>query len=290
MIKVSVIVPVYNVEAFLPRCLDSIVGQTLREIEIICVDDQSPDRSIDILNAYAAKDERIRIIRQENRGLGGARNAGFEAAEGEYILYVDSDDWIDADYCEKLYNAAAAAGADVACASLRKERPSYDKWILRVEESLTLDDAQAKFAACFCPPNFCVVNKLMRRSLLDGMNLRFREKVCYEDVEYIMRVIAESGTMVTVPDITYHYMVNGSGITKSAQTPKKQADKYNAHKAFVAYMDSHGLALARRHRNLTRRIYSLGRLPLVKVKECDGRRSYLLFSLLPVWWCKVKNK
>ena len=81
--KISVIIPVYNVEPFLARCLDSVVGQTLRDIEIICVDDGSPDRSIDILNRYAAEDARIRVISQENRGLGGARNRGFDAAAGE---------------------------------------------------------------------------------------------------------------------------------------------------------------------------------------------------------------
>ena len=104
--KVSIIIPVYNVEPFLARCLDSVVGQTLRGIEIICVDDGSPDRSIDILNRYAAQDDRIRVISQENRGLGGARNRGFDAATGEFILFVDSDDWIDPAYCERLYEAA----------------------------------------------------------------------------------------------------------------------------------------------------------------------------------------
>ena len=104
--KVSIIIPVYNVEPFLARCLDSVVGQTLRGIEIICVDDGSPDRSIDILNRYAAQDDRIRVISQENRGLGGARNRGFDAATGEFILFVDSDDWIDPVYCERLYEAA----------------------------------------------------------------------------------------------------------------------------------------------------------------------------------------
>lgn len=109
--KVSVIIPVYNVEPFLVRCLDSVVGQTLRDIEIICVDDGSPDRSIDILNRYAAEDARIRVISQENRGLGGARNRGFDAATGEFVLYVDSDDWIDPAYCERLYEAARETGA-----------------------------------------------------------------------------------------------------------------------------------------------------------------------------------
>ena len=120
--KVSIIIPVYNVEPFLARCLDSVVGQTLRGIEIICVDDGSPYRSIDNLNRYAAQDDRIRVISQENRGLGGARNRGFDAATGEFILFVDSDDWIDPAYCERLYEAAREAEEAAKAAEEAKQQ------------------------------------------------------------------------------------------------------------------------------------------------------------------------
>ena len=172
--KISVIIPVYNVEPFLARCLDSVVGQTLRDIEIICVDDGSPDRSIDILNRYAAED---------------ARNRGFDAAAGEFVLYVDSDDWIDAAYCERLYEAARETGADVACASMLKIRPSYSKWTIRYTERQVVAGTQEKFRVCRCPPDFYVMNKLLRREMLLRLGLRFRERVCYEDVEYTMRAV-----------------------------------------------------------------------------------------------------
>ena len=189
--KVSIIIPVYNVEPFLARCLDSVVGQTLRGIEIICVDDGSPDRSIDILNRYAAQDDRIRVISQENRGLGGARNRGFDAATGEFILFVDSDDWIDPAYCERLYEAAREAEADIACASMLKIRPSYSKWTIHYTERQVAAEAQEKFRLCRCPPDFYVMNKLLRREMLLRLGLRFRERVCYEDVEYTMRLLGE---------------------------------------------------------------------------------------------------
>ena len=210
--KVSIIIPVYNVEPFLARCLDSVVGQTLRDIEIICVDDGSPDRSIDILNRYAAEDARIRVISQENRGLGGARNRGFDAATGEFVLYVDSDDWIDPAYCERLYEAARETGADVACASMLKIRPSYSKWTIRYTERQVVADVQEKFRVCRCPPDFYVMNKLLRREMLLRLGLRFRERVCYEDVEYTMRVLCEGGDAVTVPDVVYRY--NGTHSNK----------------------------------------------------------------------------
>ena len=106
MKKVSVIVPVYNVEKYLTRCLDSIVGQTYKNLEIICVNDGSPDNSAEILVRYAKKDERIILISQENQGLSGARNAGLEVATGEYTVFVDSDDWIEYNTIETAVNAA----------------------------------------------------------------------------------------------------------------------------------------------------------------------------------------
>lgn len=281
--KVSVIIPVYNVEPFLARCLDSVVGQTLREIEIVCVDDGSPDRSIDILRRYEVGDDRIRVISQENRGLGGARNRGFDAATGEYILFVDSDDWIDPAYCERLYDAARATGADVACASMLKIRPSYSKWTIRYTQRVEVTDAVEKFRVCRCPPDFYVMNKLLRREMLLRLGLRFRERVCYEDVEYTMRVLGEGGTLVTVPDVVYRYMVNGASITKSRQTPKKQQDRYLAHKALVAYADARGIPLDARFRRVTRRVYDRWGLTWLKIKECDGRSTWRLFDLIPIW-------
>lgn len=99
-------------------------------------------------------------------------------------------------------------------------------------------DTQEKFRICRCPPDFYVMNKLLRREMLLRLGLRFRERVCYEDVEYTMRLLGEGGVLVTVPDVVYRYVVNGASITKSRQTPKKQQDKYLAHKAFVAYVDA----------------------------------------------------
>ena len=98
MNKVSIIVPVYNIEKYLAKCLDSLINQTLEDIEIICVNDGSTDNSAEILNEYAQKDCRIKIINQDNAGLSAARNTGINAANGEYIGYVDSDDWIDLNF------------------------------------------------------------------------------------------------------------------------------------------------------------------------------------------------
>ena len=105
-VKISVIVPVYNVEKFLPECLDSLRAQTLKELEFICVNDGSPDNSLEILNRYAAEDERFFVVSQENGGLSAARNTGLKYAKGDYIYFIDSDDLIAPEHLENMYKAA----------------------------------------------------------------------------------------------------------------------------------------------------------------------------------------
>ncbi len=113
MCKVSILVPVYNVEAYLPKCLDSLIGQTLREIEIICIDDGSTDRSGEILDEYAEKDKRIRVVHQDNGGYGKAMNAGLHFAQGEYIGVVESDDFAAPEMFSQLYKAAVQNRAQI---------------------------------------------------------------------------------------------------------------------------------------------------------------------------------
>ena len=111
--KVSVILPVYNVSDYLRQCMDSIVGQTLKDIEIICVDDGSTDDSLAILKEYEAKDQRVKVIQQANAGAGAARNKGLEIATGEYLSFLDSDDFVDVNMYEQLYLKAKAKDIDV---------------------------------------------------------------------------------------------------------------------------------------------------------------------------------
>ncbi len=113
MAKVSVVVPIYNVEKYLPQCLDSLIKQTLRDIEIICVDDGSTDGSLNVIKKYQQKDKRIKCITKKNAGYGNTMNMGFDAATGEYVAIAESDDFIEPDTCEYLYNTAKKFGLDV---------------------------------------------------------------------------------------------------------------------------------------------------------------------------------
>lgn len=118
---VSIIVPVFNVEKYVSQCLESLVNQTYQNIEIICVDDESPDQSIKILEKYRDQDNRIRIVRQKNTGLSGARNTGMQFATGEYLVFVDSDDWIELCTCEEAVIAAMKYNADLIMWSYTRE-------------------------------------------------------------------------------------------------------------------------------------------------------------------------
>ncbi len=133
MVKISIIVPVYNTEPYLGQCLDSIINQTLEDIEVICVNDGSTDNSLSVLEEYASKDNRIRIINQENKGQGFARNNGLKNVNGEYVLFVDSDDWIEINTCEALYKKANELDLDMLffCATRYFENEGkyeYDYW------------------------------------------------------------------------------------------------------------------------------------------------------------------
>ena len=113
MAKISIIIPVYNVEKYLKECLDSITNQTLKDIEIICIDDGSSDNSLNIIEEFAEKDKRIKIIKQTNQGASVTRNKGIKAASADYIYFLDSDDYISNDYIETMYNTAIENNADI---------------------------------------------------------------------------------------------------------------------------------------------------------------------------------
>ena len=127
-VKVSVIVPVYNVEHCLPQCLDSLVNQTLQEIEILVINDGSPDNSHSIIDDYVSRyPDKIRSFLKENGGLSDARNYGIAKARGEYLAFVDSDDYVDMDMCEKMYARAVETDADIVCSPISYEHASSIK-------------------------------------------------------------------------------------------------------------------------------------------------------------------
>ena len=166
MPKISIIIPVYNTEKYLVKCIDSLLYQSLEDIEIICVNDGSTDNSQKILDNYAKKDKRIKVIHQENKKQGAARNKGMGIATGEFIGYVDSDDWVDFDYFEELYIAAKKHNLDIALATNVRIGNGKTKKRLKIEKEQVAHSLQEKLDLCNQFKNECPTNKIYRRNFL----------------------------------------------------------------------------------------------------------------------------
>lgn len=220
---ISVIVPVYNVEKYLDRCIRSILNQSYSNLEIILVDDGSPDNSSQICDEYSCRDCRIRVIHKENGGLSSARNAGIAVAKGDYIAFVDSDDWIDSQMYLKLMNAIQAQNSDIACCSFSYvydcdgsheykyqpyQLPVQEKKIQTVEYETYMHDF-SKYTLMFL---IITVNKLYRRSIFD--TIRFAEGKRCEDEIIFHEVLANSRRISVIGDPLYFYYQSKQSITR----------------------------------------------------------------------------
>ncbi len=220
MPKISVIVPVYNVEKYLKNCLDSIIEQTFKDFEIICVNDGSTDNSRTILEEYKNKDSRILIIDKKNGGLSSARNYGLDKAKGEFISFVDSDDWIENTMLEKLYKNITELNSEISICAVRL----YD------EQKAQSDESQKYFNLSFFDKTFdnrafdyketlpfimdvCVMawNKLYRKSFLDKYNARFPDGLIFEDGPFFFSIYFKAQRVSIVRDFLYNYRINRKG-------------------------------------------------------------------------------
>jgi len=215
-IKISVVIPVYNVEKYLKKCLDSVINQTLREIEIICVNDGSTDKSLQILEEYAEKDDRIRIITKENGGIASARNRGMKYVNGNYVGFVDSDDWIKPDMYEKLYENARLYDSDmVMCAAHR-----FDDVTQELECDLpyfTLEHFDETFDNCVFTHetkdflfalNVTPWNKLYKTEFLKETGIKFPEGMNFEDNVFFYETYLKASRVSLVRDFLYYYRIN----------------------------------------------------------------------------------
>ncbi|MBE6778095.1 MAG: glycosyltransferase family 2 protein [Ruminococcaceae bacterium] len=217
---ISVVLPVYNVEPYLHRCVDSVLSQTYSRLEILLVDDGSTDNSGAICDEYAAKDDRIKVIHKENGGLSDARNVGIRAATGRYVTVIDSDDYVSEDYVEVLYNAVKETGCPIAFGGHRTlyesgssvEKANGEESVLSAEETLRriLYDIDLDLSAW---------SKLYERRLFD--TVEYPVGRLFEDAAttYLLVDLAERVAVVSKP--LYMYMVRTTSITGQAFSPRK---------------------------------------------------------------------
>ena len=230
--KVSFIVPVYNTQEFLPRCLDSLLGQTCPDIEIIVVNDGSPDGSAAIIDEYARMDSRVRVVEKSNGGLSSARNAGMDVARGDIIDFVDSDDYVESNLAEFLVDAFAREhpeivvfGAVCEPAELASKRI---KQLLSPEASTFESFDPALLFSANAQPY--VWRAAYSRELTERESLRFAEKVRFaEDVVFQFESYPLSARTVLAPDKLYHYVMQDKSLTHTFNVGARRRDKAEAH-------------------------------------------------------------
>lgn len=223
--KISVIVPIYGVEAFLPKCLDSLLAQTYPNLDIILVEDGSPDQSGIICDRYAEKDQRIRVIHKKNGGVSSARNIGLAAATGDWIGWVDADDWIEPDMFAYLMENALRHQSDIAVCSRweeYKEGSRFRGWkgkrLLCTEESLQellRNDSMQNY----------LWDKLWKKKLFE--NISFAEGKTFEDVAVVYQLFAKADTILCLPEGKYHYLQRHGSIVNDTSM-KNKLDYYIA--------------------------------------------------------------
>lgn len=240
MHKVSIIIPIYNVEQYLVKCLDSVVNQTYKNLEIICVNDCSPDNSSEILKEYAAKDNRIKIINhKKNGGLSAARNTGMDNATGEYIYFLDSDDWIDSDYIEKMVNKIIETDADIV----------IDKNVITEKENFSAPykhpSHKEEYTNNFITKDEIVnimVNawsKMLKTDFIRRKNLRFPEGYINEDLYFHYIALAQTDKAYFFDGANYHYLSRDAGISKTEEN--KDIETMKIFSLLYDYFKEHNL-------------------------------------------------
>lgn len=263
--KISVVIPVYNVEEYLERCIESVVNQTYKNLEIILVDDGSPDNCPAMCDEWAEKDSRIKVIHKQNGGLSDARNAGIEytinSSDSEWITFIDSDDWVHEKYIEALYNAVSDNNCNVSVCSYA------------VTDGTTPDVNENKLSAeLFLPENFyleAVTNaniawgKLYKAVLFEEVRYPFGK--IHEDVFTTYKLLFPQKTIAFISEPLYFYFRNDKSITKEEWSPKKidAVDAFSQQVKFFKannFQNAYILALKALYRNINFNLFHISAL------------------------------
>lgn len=242
---ISVIVPIYGIDRYIGICIESILNQTYKNLEIILVDDGSPDRCPEICDLYARKDKRIKVIHKSNGGLVSARKAGLQIASGEYVGYVDGDDWIGPGFYESLYSAIVTSGCDVVCAGQTRVLFSksvhfinpYPLGIYTGEKLKDLQNNMLSYGEFYQPGITTYVwNKLFRRDVLYEHQMSVDDRITIgEDAAVTYPVLMECSSVYVSDCVAYHYRQREDSMLKKSASFEAEAEKL---KYLYEYMSS----------------------------------------------------
>jgi glycosyltransferase involved in cell wall biosynthesis len=203
-ISVSIIIPIYNCAQYLEKCLNSVINQTLKDIQIICINDASKDNSLEILKEFCTKDQRIEIVNlNENKGQSFARNLGLDIAKGNFIGFVDADDFVDLDYFEKLYNEAIKNDCEIVMAGIRLYKRSGKTKIIDNFNNKILSNNNEKISHL---NNGSTCTKIFSHNLISKYNIRFPEDLIYEDNVFLIKAVLNATKICTLHDCLYNYI------------------------------------------------------------------------------------
>ena len=245
MPEISVIIPVYNVEKYLPKCLDSVLAQTFNDIEVICINDGSTDNSATILQNYALRDRRLKIINQDNQGVSAARNAGLKIVQSDYVMFVDSDDYIADDMAEKLYLCIKNSNADVAVCSAEciNELPKDASLeVIRWQSWLQpWFDEYAKPTGIYDVPKTIkdefisvVWNKLYKTSIIKNYHIEFPLSLIEEDEYWLWAYMLHSKRYAFLNERLYFYVQRSGSVMTTRHASNKVLDILEIEKQIYA--------------------------------------------------------
>lgn len=281
-VKISVIIPCYNSEKYLDKCLKSLINQTFKDYEIICVNDGSVDSTLDILKKY-----NVKIINQNNLGVSASRNIGLQNADGEYITFIDSDDWVNPEYLENLHRAIIKNDCDIAISSMIRKRTLKSKYRMHFLSEKTYENLQEKLDICNIPACCYICGKLFKKSLIEKKP--FANGMFFEDVLWTPYIIKDANKIVTTPNAYYYYRVNNNSIVKSVQSLAKQHDSYIAKTKLINFYEENNLILSEKYKNIVKYIDYLAKIPIFKTKEYKGKETTYLFGIIPILRKKSSN-
>lgn len=222
-VKISVVLPVYNVANYLRKCLDSLVNQTFKDFEVICVNDGSTDLSLSILEGYALTDSRFRIITQENQGLSGARNTGIKEVKGDFILFVDSDDWLEENALELLYSHVKGFDSDITMFKFKyfdENTAQYSEGPFTNLEVINPSFYTGNFyygdvLDILFKISHAPFNKLYKTSFIRDSGFEFLHGSYYEDLEFFYKVFLKAKKVSVLPEYLYFYRIRDESISTS---------------------------------------------------------------------------
>ena len=219
--KISIIVPVYNAERYLTECIDSILHQSYLSFELILVDDGSKDASGTICDEYAANEDRVRVVHQENKGSSAARQVGFEQAHGEYIVAIDSDDWVDAYYLEDMLQIMEREHADIVMSGYWSNCDGQDEYMANKPSSDEVVVWQKDFIQGRCHAGLW--NKMLRKDILLSGKVIVPQHSFFEDMAITISYIEQCKKLCYTSSATYHYRYNNESLTNAIGKEKRLA-------------------------------------------------------------------